>query len=773
MKNIRSIIEQIGVARIAVVLSPLVAVLLFFGAIKIYFIRAYPEHVLKERVMEFIKENFGKAATFDDVYMSAFGNIIIFNLNVSIAGDFNDNISLIKCPSAEIRTRFFKLFSGEIIIQNIIIDDSELTIYKKYGRGYYETFNEIFRLDRPLSEISSIDHDAFRVDISSSRLEYREVFRNEILAVKLDRFSMQLFLRGNVLDYVVSGQVLPHQNSELSRGRIKFSGSMRHGKEHVCDASINSIVMTGLDMRYIQPYLNEALKDPLRVEGRFDADVLISSFGQNISAQCRIEVTNLTAEKLLEGSKHACISNENLNMDFIIDVVEGGGRVMVKRATLYDDSINVSLEGIYRKNDREHSIDAIFHSNKINLERMSEHITPWKDTVFKGILSAEGKLRIDFNSGSAKGSEFEAKLKDFGIVFRESKDSREFLKGLDAEASLKDGVFIASMKCSLERSKIEAKWNTKVKSWAPFSSESHIEIASPELEIHHIAHPLLAAIHLAYDGAYSDRKLGYENIIFRDEPVGKLLNQNNLQFRLEAKKLLAGHRAQFGELAIGASLRDGIFAVDTFSLSGYGAEYSLKTNAQFNLWMPMVSIDASVKNFDLKSFAADAGIKGEVGGVLSASASFQVGAFRLSQILENAIVDVNIDISGGVLKNTPLQDRFSDYLNRCNIKSAPLSDISNLAASLSFNQRADNYIVSKLAVMSDKIRFYARGKYDYFEGLDVPVEITAASEEGQGGAVNIPCRITGPLLRPLLSKIKNPKDKETVLPDPLVLFNVQ
>ncbi len=773
MKNVRSIIERIGAMRIGLLLSPFVAAMLFFGTIKIFFIRAYPEHVLKEHVMTFIKENFGKAATFDDVYMSAFGNIIISNLNISISGDFNDNISLIKCPGAEIRLNFFKLFSGNIIIKEIVFDDADVTVYKKYGKGYYETFNEIFRLDRPLSEISNIDHEHFRVDITSSRLEYREVFRNEISAVKIDRFSLGLLLRGDYLDYTISGRVLPHPNSDLSKGRLSFSGRLRSARGNFCLASTNSIIVTGLDMRYFQPYLAEALKDLLNIQGQFDAAIRFASFRQNLSAECRIEITNLSADKLTEGSKHTWISNENLNMDFIIDITGGGEKVMVRRASLYDDVIRLSLEGIYRRSNKEHYMDMMFSSNTMNLERMSEHITPWKETVFKGNMKTGGHLKYDFISGSARGSEFMAELKDFGIIFRESTNTREFMKGLDAEISLKNDIFTAALKCSLERSKIEGRWNTRVKSWVPFSSESEISITAPALEIHHIAHPLLAALQLVYEGAYSDRKLGYENIIFRDEPVGKLLNQNNLQLHLGAKRIVAGHRAEFNEFALDALLRDGVFSVNSFSLSGYGAQYSLKTSAQFNLWMPLVSIDASVKNFDLRSFASDAGIKGEAAGMLNASVSFQVNAFRLSQILENSIVDVSIDLAEGNLKNTPLQDTFSEYLAKSGIKSAPLAEINSLTASFSFNQRADNYVVSKLAVLSDKVRLYGRGRYDYFEGLDVPLEISVAPAEAQAGMVTVPCKIAGPLLRPVMAKVKKPKDKESTPPEPLVLFNVQ
>ncbi len=773
MKNIRSIIERIGVVRVGLLLSPFVAAMLFFGTIKIFFIRAYPEHVLKEHVMTFIKENFGKAATFDDVYMSAFGNIIISNLNISISGDFNDNISLIKCPGAEISLNFFKLFSGNIIIKKIVFDDADVTVYKKYGKGYYETFNDIFRLDRPLSEISNIDHEHFRVDITSSRMEYQEVFRNEISTVKIDRFSLGLLLRGDFLDYRISGRLLPHPGSDLSKGRLSFSGRLRSARGNFCLASINSIIVTGLDMRYIQPYLAEALKDPLNLQGRFDAAIRFASFENNLSAECHIEITNLSADKFTEGSKHTCISNENLNLDFIIDIIGGGEKVMVRRASLYDDVIRLSLEGIYRKSDKEHYVDVIFSSNTMNLEKISEHITPWKETVFRGNMKTGGHLKYDFISGSARGSEFKTELKDFGIIFRESINTREFMKGLDADISLKNDIFTATMKCLLERSKIEASWNTKVKSWVPFSSESDINITAPTLEIHHIAYPLLAALRLVYDGAYSDRKLGYENIIFRDEPVGKLLNQNNLQLHLDAKGIVAGHRAKLQELAVDASLRDGIFSVDSFSLSGYGAQYSLKTSAQFNLWTPLVSIDASVKNFDVRSFASDAGIKGEAAGILSASVSFQVGAFRLSHILENSIADVTIELVDGSIKDTPLQDKFSKYLARSGIKSAPLAEINNLTATFSFNQRADNYLVSKLALVSDKVKLYGRGRYDYFEGLDVPLEISVAPAEGQVGMVTAPCKITGPLLRPVMAKIKNPKDREDTPPEPLVLFNVQ
>ncbi|MCX7678937.1 MAG: hypothetical protein N2316_06935, partial [Spirochaetes bacterium] len=289
----------------------------------------------------------------------------------------------------------------------------------------------------------------------------------------------------------------------------------------------------------------------------------------------------------------------------------------------------------------------------------------------------------------------------------------------------------------------------------------------------HIFYPLMVAVESVYHGAYRDRKVGYENIVFIHEPIGKLLNQNDVRFNFNANEIVCGDRARWNDFSMAASLKGGVFSLDKFTLTGYGAHYDVKSSAQFNLWMPQVSIEATMKDFDLKSFGADAGIKGEVGGVLNASMSFKINAYRLSQILENAILDVDINMIDGMMKNTPFQDALNDFAKKCGIKTPMFSEINGITASVLFNQRADNFSVSRIIFLSDKIRFTGRGRYDFFEGLNVPLEMQFTPTGEHASPSVLLGKIHGPLRKPYLFNTKKQQGKDAFTDATLVLFDIQ
>jgi len=659
-KLVDTLLARVSRKELLAVLVPLAILAVLAVSLKVYLVRAYPENALKDYVTSFIKDNFGKAVTFDDVYVSVFGNIIVSNLNISISSDFNDNISLVKCRNVEIRMRFFSLFSGRPVIQGILFEDPDITLYKKYGKGYLETFNEIFRLTRPVGEIPQIDRDRFRIDVGGSRVLYREVFRDDTLVVKVERASAVLVLRGDVFSYDFSGRILPLLNENLGRGRVRFSGRVKIGEGNRFVSSVNSLDLDDLDISYFNAYLRENMKDSLHLGGGLDASLEMNTVGDSASLTGRLEMTSVEALEIRDNVRVNYLSHENLNLDFIVDGANGFERITVRRLDLSDDSFRLALNGIYNRNALEDYFDVTFATNSIDLARFSEHATPVKGATFTGTLKLGGRLRYDFRNKTSRGVGVELDLENFSMRVQDKKESREAVKMMNASLILREDVLKARVRAALETSRFDVDWETYIKKWAPLASESVITFKSPVMAAGDLLGPLRTAVETLYEGAYADRKIGYEQIMFGKEPMGQFLNLNNVKARLEIGKVVAGQRAVMTGLSFDAGLRDGSFSVENFTLAGYGGAYTLKASAQFNLWMPQVTIDAGVKGFDLKSFCADAGIKGEVSGSLDAGIYYQVGAFRLSQLLENSILDVTVDISGGTLKNTPLQDRLAE-----------------------------------------------------------------------------------------------------------------
>ncbi len=773
IKLFDTLLARVGRKVLLSVLVPLAFLAVFAVSLKVYLVRAFPENVLKDYVTTFIRDNFGKAAAFDDVYVSVLGNIVVSNLNISISGDFNDNISLIKCRTVEIRMCFRSLFTEKPVIRGILFENPDITLYKKYGKGYLETFHEIFRLARPVAEIPQIDRDRFYIDIDGSRVLYREVFRDDTLEVKLERASAFLVLRGNAVSCDFSGKVLPLRNENLGRGRVRFFGRMKLGGDGRAVSSVNVLNVEDLDVSYFNAYLRENMKDSLFIGGGLDAFLEMNTVDDNVSLYGRVEMTSLDALEIRDHERIHYLFHENLNLDFIVDGARGFERITVRRFDLSDDSFRLALNGIYNRNSLEDYFDVTFETNSIDLARFSEHVTPVEGATFGGTLKAGGRLRYDFRNKTSRGVGMELELENFSMRVQEKKKTREAVKNIHASLILREDVLKARVRAALETSKFDVDWETYIKNWAPLSSESAITFTSPVMAAGDFLGPLKAAVEMLYEGAYADKKIGYEQIIFNKEPMGKLLNLNNVKMRLEAGKVVAGQRAAMTGLSLSAELKDGSFSVDNFALSGYGGAYTLKASAQFNLWMPQVSIDAGVKGLDLKAFCADAAVRGEVEGTLDADIHYRVGAFRLSQLLENSILDVSVDLTGGVLKNTLFQERLIDFFNSQGWNNADLRDISSISASLAFSQRADSYQVTKLAFQGDKARFYARGRYDYITGLNVPLDVTFALTEPQGGSTNASLEMKGPIAGPTLSKVKGRKDKENGDLETLPLFNIK
>jgi hypothetical protein len=771
-KLVDTILSKVSGRVLVSVLAPCAVLLVAAVSLKIYLVSAYPESVLKGYVTAFIKDNFNKAVTFDDAYVSVTGNIVVSNLNVSISSDFNDNISLVKCRSVEIRLAFFSIFSGRPVIRGISFEDPDITLYKKYGKGYLETFNEIFRLTRPVSEISQIDRERFYIEIDNSRLLYREVFRDDTLQLRMERVGALLTLRGDVLEYDVAGRVLPLQDGGPGRGRLRFRGKVKIGGGNRFVSSVNSLDLGNFDISYLNSYLRENVRDTLFTGGGLDASLEMNTIDNHASVGGRLEITNLQALEVKDNERVNYVSNENLNLDFLFDAANGFGRMTVRRLNIYDDNFRLALRGVYNRNALEEYFDVSFETGAIDLARMSENITPVRGALFRGRLKMNGRVRYDLFSKNSMGTRLSLDLEDFAVKLVEKKGTREAVKRMKLKLALRDDELKAELSAGLETSQFDIAWESYIKKWSPLSTESFITLKSPVMAGGDLLGPVRALVEYFYQGAYDDKKIGYEQIMFRTEPLGEFLNSNNVKARLDVKKVVLGQRASLAGVSFDAGLAEGRLFLENFTAAGYNGEYAFKVEGMFNLWQPLISVEAGIKNFDLKSFCADAGVKGEISGSLNVGLSFQVGAFRLAQVLENAIMDVTVDMGGGTLKNTPVQDRFAEFLKKQGFKDPDVGELAVTTASLAFSQRADNFQVTRLALLADKMRFYARGRYQYDEGLNVPVEVTVSQAGTPGGTLTASLELKGPLAMPRLFKAKGRNDKNDSPAEPLTLFNV-
>ncbi len=774
MKLVKSILERAGGKKLLALAAPVLLIIICLLTLKIYLVRSWPETTLKDFVTEFIRDNFNKAVTFDDISISLFGNVVISNLNVSISSDFNDNISLIKSSTVTAHMRFLSLFGGPPEMKGITFHDPDMTIYKKYGKGYLETFKEIFSINGPIGEIRGIDHSRFFIDIDNSTLLYREVFRNDTLKINARSMNISLVLRDDVLLYDIAGAILPFQNTDLGRSRIRFTGKVRIGEGNRFTASDNSFTVKDFDLSYLNSYIREKLKESLNVEGGVDADFHLSVISDNVSLHGQTELTNLEIRDLQGNEWVNYISHENLNATLLLDGTDGFGRLVVRELDIYDDNIRLRLNGIYHRSSLEHFFDVHFESNAMDLAGVSENITPVKGGLFRGRLRFGGRARYDLAGGGSRGMRMDLELDDFGMTVTGKKGTRDVVRDMKMRLGLRDDRLKIDVHAKLSATELDVDWETHVKAWAPFSSESFVSLKSPLMEMKDLVLPLKIAVNGLYEGAYEDRKIGYEQIAFQKEPLGIFLNSNNLKGHCEIRKVLMGRKAELTDLVFDAGLRSGRFYVENFNVAGFGASYSLEAEGRFNEWMPAISISAAVRDFDLASFAAREEIRGEIAGKLNIGFDYRASASRLSQLLDTTLLDLSLEVNGGVLKNTDLQKELSEFLKKVGYDDTGVSDLTIPLASLAFSQRADRYNIGKIALYGDTLRFYARGKYDYYDGIQIPVELILKKPEGGAAEVKAPLEIKGPLARPVVVRAKGREDKNGTggVTESLSLFHI-
>ena len=137
--------KKIAFISAAIIISAL-ALSLF--SLKLYFSLSVKEADLSMIVINFCKNNLGKAVKFDEIRIDVMGDVEITNLNLSVASDFNDNISLVKADRAVFKLNFLKLFKGITEIKRIVFNNATISLHKSYGKTYRECFYGIIESPR-------------------------------------------------------------------------------------------------------------------------------------------------------------------------------------------------------------------------------------------------------------------------------------------------------------------------------------------------------------------------------------------------------------------------------------------------------------------------------------------------------------------------------------------------------------------------------------------------------------------------------------------------
>lgn len=761
MRIKKSILFKFGLA--------VAALLLMFAVFEAVISIAVSERRLKEEVPLFFKENFSKAVNFGDIGLDFRGNIVITNLDVSIASDFNDNISLVKCGRVVIKCNLAKLVAGTMLVDEIILRDAEISLVKKYGKDYSEFLRDVFLSGKRFGDMRGIDFSGFYISIRGARFRYVEGFRNNKLEIGCRDISADVGIEDEKIHYSVKGSIEPFNSAEISRGLLKLAGSGIITNRERIHFSTHQAVIENFDLSYLNVVTGDSAGSPLSMFGGISADIAVNTYNDALSVSGGVRFNNLGIARQDGRGVLTIIANENLNIDLVTDVLRGGARYVVRKCDIYDSAIRVSLSGIYGDNGSEKYISVSLHSGKNDLDSLSERCTPWRDVTYGGVLSADGRLYWDMLHGILHDVSLTVALEDAEAVKNVKRVKKELVRDLHALVSVQNGRLICDVGGFTGISDLSLKYDGFVNGWAPFSSSGSLGVQSKTMDAAMLASALSGGISSLIEKAYADSERGYEEIFFLKKPAGVFTNNNNVNCAVAVDSLRFAGGARLRNIMFNVAMNDGYVRSGAFSCTGYGGMYFLDISGYLKSDQPSLAVKAKCENFDIGAFAHDSKISGEVGGSMNIDIDYSMNGYRLSHLLANTKGAVTVTLNSAYLNNTMLQKRLKSYLDRHGFQNIGLNRLSLLKATATLSQQYGGFYISNYSIMGDTINAQGFGGYDYFNGLNVPCAVSCKIENPETqvmGTTTIPLLITGGLLNPTLW-IANKKDVNG-----LSLFNV-
>ncbi len=717
-----------------------------------YISLSFPEKRLQSVIALFFMENFGKAVKLEDARMSLLGNITVSNLNISAYGDFNDNISLVKSEKTKIELDFISLLRKEVRVEEVVFHDAEVTLVKKYGRSYAEFAGEFFGTGRPLGKMSSVDFNDFSLSMRGGKLYYIEGFRDDRVTVECRRISASIDFHDGDISYSLGGTVVPYKSGEISRGRFAVRGTMSLKRLGRVDFSSASVSLDSFDLSYLNAALAERIRQPVFVSGGVSAEVMINTVRNDIGVEGTVDLDNLNLLALSGQRSRSVVANENLAIELGVDII-GGRKAAVRRLRLKGSALDVGLCGALAWGAEERYFDAGIDIREIDLTRLSDFFTPWKDILYGGTVRGEGRCHADLAHGSVKSVYATLRLEDFEVRRKKKDRTEDVLSRANLSLDVDGNALDLRLRASRGVTECEARVRSLVTGWLPFRAASDVRITSPRFEAEVLAGIVARGIGALYDEGNRDKTVGYEELFFLQKPLGAFVNGNDIAVVAEMENVLLGGRPGWRGFHLAADLAEGILKIQGFRLNGFDGEYSLDGFGYLCSDHPSLRLQGSVKNLNLQKACAGLCDGESVRGMLSADLDYEMNGYRLAHFIDNAKMTLNVAVESGYLRGTDVQKRLGAFLRNNGFANITLDECNLQRAAFSISQQGENFHVGSLSVASDVLNLAAYGTYTFAGGMRVPLTATFSAKNPDAGSpviVNIPCMVAGPLSAPVL-----------------------
>lgn len=711
------------------------------ATLRLLFSVVFPERILKEVVTDYFKNNLNKAVKFEDIYLDYDGTIIISDFDVSITSDFNDNISLIKSDKAVINLRFFRLFTGAIIVEGLDFHNSEITFIKKYGRSHVDSFLLVFDPDNFIKKTQKT-YEHFYIDFHRAKLFYRESLRAKQITMELYKVDAEMNFDKNYFSYSVSGRIKPYQSDVIRKGTFDCRGSMNIRNY---ESYSHRLEIDNFDLTYLNEHILDYKLADVALKGGISTNLNFIKKKDALYLKGTVETGSLSIFSLQ--NKFNIISNENLNIRIDLAVNSALNSYKLKSFKLSDDVIDIEASGKYVRNKKEDALELKFKSNKIDLGDLSQYLTPLKDIEYDGTLQCTGDISLDFKNNKSGGMKASALLEGFTMSQNKKGTMIPIIDESKATIAMDDKSITIDINAKPLHSDLSVKGQTVVSGWIPFKSETTITARSKKMNLENLKHAAVYCADRVYSSAYEDKRNALEALPFLQRPLGRFMNLNTIDLKCDFDTVFYGKKSRFRNVSAEAQLARGSVLVNDFQADGYDAKYRLSFQGYFNSDQPYVKIEGKIDDFDLGSFYADSGLTGSLIGKARTDFSYEVSFARIGDILDNAKGHFNIYVGKGEMKNTPLQQGLIKFLHKNGYDPGRLSDISFEDMTVSISEQGENFWFSNFGIRGDTMMFNAVGDYIYEGGINSNFTITIRKDSS---TLAVPVRLSGPALAPCL-----------------------
>ncbi len=718
-----------------------IAVLLGFLVVqKLYFTVLLSQKVTPQVIEEIFEKNFKKAIQFDDSSPTLGGNIILKNVKIAPTTDFNDSYNLISCKSATIDLNYFKAITGTIAIKGIIFSDASITIVKNYGKSYIDTFRGIFS---GIANNNTVTLDNFYIK-AYGNLQYNESLSTDKLKISVQDMSLIIKMRNKQLSYAIKGVVEPIDDN-LDLGKINVSGTINYTDKWKYTSSHHNIYAKKLDMHIANYFLRDYSDLPVSVRGYFYTDCKIGH-DSKYSFNGTIEFDNCTIENIKNIPHYEILSKDNISIDAQMDFNEDLSDINISSFSFNDKELSINVAARFIKDTL---LQFNISTNKIDLEDC-DYIQLLPGMRYDGSLVLKTECDFDIANGTMKLFKILCDAYDVSVNRKIGKNSISYLQDARLKVDGDIKTILLDFSSKHEKSDISLQSKINIDKWAPFTSTTEISFTSKTLYTDLLVDIIATGISSIYASAIEDMGFGYNEIFFRDKPLGKYLTNNIIKLKINIARLIFNKNAQLKNISIDILSNKGIVATPSFTCEGYSGIYSFNVNAFCNCDYPSLSFSAGVSNFDYGRFLQDGGQKNAT-GIMNANVNYSVSGYRLSHLLQNGNGFLQVTIANTLFDKTLINKKIGEIAANCNI-SFPNSIWRCNRLDVTVNHVADRWILQNMFIDTDMMQLGGYGSYTIDKGLSLPCYATLFIKEGPviRGSQRVNFVITGSLDNPVI-----------------------